>query len=802
MTLAHDAPLDLRAQHSALKALIIEKQAEITSYTTRIENLRSLIFKLKHKEQMFLNRELGWIEFNSRVLEEGLDRSLPLLERLKFLSIFSTNLDEFFMVRVAGLQGQRESNPESLSPDGLSPATQLKLISERLRPLLKRQSDCLLHEILPGLERLGVRLVEYKDLSPNKRQELDRFFLERVFPVLTPLAVDPGHPFPYISNISLNLGVLLEPSGSMRGGESRFARVKIPPNVPRLVPADGNNQFVLLEQLVAAHIGLLFPKCNILECQSFRITRDADIEIEEDEAEDLLKSVEQTLRQRRFGFGVRLEVSSAMSVPMIDLLCQFLQLEAQDVYSIDGPLNIPDLMALHKLDLPEAKEKPFEPMTPSVFREGETIFDVIRRQDILLHHPYETFMPVVEFYRAAAKDPNVLAIKATLYRVGPDSPIVKALIDAAECGKQVAVLVELKARFDEENNIAWARKLEEVGAHVIYGIVGLKTHGKVTLVVRQEGTTLRRYMHLGTGNYNPITARIYTDLGLLTSSPDFGDDCSELFNFLTGYSRQTDYRKLVVAPVRLRERLSALIKREAQHKAAGHQAGIVIKCNHLTDTSLIEELYMASSAGVPVRLIIRGVCCLRPGVPGLSDHIQVASIIGRFLEHTRVFLFENGGAEEVYLGSADLMHRNLDRRVETLFPVEDPQLRDRLRSEVLEAALRDNTKIRWLQPDGTYRRAVPNDDKPQSFQEALMMKYQPSKESISESSNTVRTVITQTLERSVKTVQPGRLALSTILPAPASSTCSKRAQGNAKVTGRSLEPTTRRSAVSAGRLNS
>jgi polyphosphate kinase len=700
-----------------------QKQSEIILHQTEIDNLKLLLFKLKDKEQMFLNRELGWIEFNSRVLEEGLDQSLPLLERLKFLSIFSTNLDEFFMVRVSGLQGQRETNPASLSPDGLSPAAQLKLISERLRPLLKRQTDCLLHEVLPGLEELGVRLVEYNDLSPDKRSELDQFFLERVFPVLTPLAVDPGHPFPYISNISLNLGVLLEPSGTIRG-ESRFARVKIPPNVPRLVPANGNNQFVLLEQLVAAQIGLLFPKCNIIECQSFRITRDADIEIEEDEAEDLLKSVEQTLRQRRFGIGVRLEVSSAMSMQMIDLLCQFLQLETQDVYSVDGPLNIPDLMALYKLDLPEAKDRPFEPMTPTIFRDAETIFDVIRRQDVLLHHPYEPFMPVVEFYRAAAKDPNVLAIKATLYRVGPDSPIVKALIDAAECGKQVAVLVELKARFDEENNIAWARKLEEVGAHVIYGIVGLKTHAKVTLVVRQEGPTLRRYMHLGTGNYNPITARIYTDLGLLTSNREFGDDCSGLFNFLTGYSGQTDYRKLVVAPVRLRERLSSLIRREAQHKAAGRQAGIVVKCNHLTDTSLIEEFYAASSVGVPIKLIIRGVCCLCPGVPGLSENIQVASIVGRFLEHTRVFLFENGGAEEVYLGSADIMHRNLDRRIETLFPIEDLHLRDRVRREVLDDALSDNTKIRWLQSDGRYSRAIHSDNAPHNFQEGLMMRYQ------------------------------------------------------------------------------
>src|SRR5437016_1913732 len=437
---------------------------------------------------LLFNRELSWIEFNSRVLEEGLDRSLPLLERLKFLSIFSTNLDEFFMVRVAGLQEQLDTNPVSLSPEGITPAMQLKLISDRLRPLLNLQTRCLLNEILSGLRELGIRLVEYEDLRDVQKQDLSRFFRERVFPVLTPLAVDRGHPFPYISNISLNLGILLGPVSGGLDDEPRFARVKIPPKVPRLVPVDGGKQFVLLEQLVSAHIDSLFPKCTILECQPFRITRDADIEIEEDEAEDLLKSVEQTLRQRRFGFGVRLEVSSAMSEPMVDILRQSVQMEDQDVYSVDGPLNIPDLMALYKLNLPAAKDKPFEPATPPpVFREGETVFDVIRHQDVLLHHPYESFMPVVEFFRTAARDPNVLAIKATLYRVGSDSPIVKALIEAAERGKQVAVLVELKARFDEENNILWARRLEEAGAHVIYGIVGLKTHAKMTRVIRQYG---------------------------------------------------------------------------------------------------------------------------------------------------------------------------------------------------------------------------------------------------------------------------------------------------------------------------
>jgi polyphosphate kinase len=544
-----------------------------------------------------------------------------------------------------------------------------------------------------------------------------------VFPILTPLAVDPGHPFPYISNISLNLGVLLRPCGSGREEEPRFARVKIPANVPRLVRVNDTHKFVLLEHLVSEHIGSLFPRCTILECQPFRITRDADIEIEEDEAEDLLKSVQQTLRQRRFGFGVRLEVSSTMSTPMIDLLRRSLQLESQDVYSIDGPLNIPDLMALHKLDLPAAKDKPFEPMTPPEFREGDSIFDVIRTQDILLHHPYESFMPVVEFFRSAAKDPNVLAIKATLYRVGSDSPVVSALIEAAERGKQVAVLVELKARFDEENNILWARRLEEAGAHVIYGIIGLKTHAKMTLVIRQEGSILRRYVHLATGNYNPITARIYTDVCLFTADPDFGADATELFNYLTGFSGQTQYRKLFVAPVGLREHLIALIRREVEHKAAGRPAGIIAKCNSLTDTALIEELYAASAAGVPITLIIRGVCCLRPGVPGLSENIRVASIVGRFLEHSRVYLFCNGGNEELYMGSADLMHRNLNRRVEAFFPIQDPQLRMRARSELLEDAVADNTKIRWLHADGNYQRVSTNGAESRNFQEELMAKY-------------------------------------------------------------------------------
>jgi len=673
--------------------------ATCIAYTEKMDAEQT---SLIDRQTMFFNREISWLEFNSRVLGEALDPAVPLLERLKFLSIFSTNLDEFFMVRISGLQEQRSANPTVLSPDGLTPAAQMKQVSEKLRPLLQQQSRCLVQEILPGLEQLGVRLLSYQDLTEGEKSSLRSFFYDRVFPVLTPLTVDPAHPFPYISNISLNLGVLLAAPGGPVEEKPRFARVKIPPNVPRLISVDNQHRFLLLEELIGAHIGALFPHCPILECQPFRITRDADIEIEEDEAEDLMASMEQTLRERRFGIGVRLEVASAMSAPMLDLLCNSLELERQDLYPIDGPLNIPDLMRLYKLDIPEAKDKPFEPVVPASFRSGDNIFDIIRSHDVLLHHPYESFLPVVEFLRAAAADPNVLAIKQTLYRVGPDSPIVNALIEAAERGKQVAVLVELKARFDEENNILWARRLERAGAHVIYGVVGLKTHAKLALVVRQEGGGIRRYVHLGTGNYNPATARVYTDLGFFTSRDDFGVDCSEFFNYLTGYSGQTQYRKLVAAPIGLRDRLIYLIRREAQQKRAGQSAGIYAQFNSLTDPGIIEEFYAASAAGVPITLIVRGVCCLRPGLPGKSENIRVASIVGRFLEHLRVYFFTNAGKGEVYVSSADLMHRNLDRRVELMFPIEDPSLLERIHRDVIGNALSDTRKIHWLQSDGTY----------------------------------------------------------------------------------------------------
>jgi polyphosphate kinase len=671
-------------------------------------------------ESLLLNRELSWIEFNSRVLEEALDETQPLLERLKFLAIFSTNLDEFFMVRVSGLQEQLEANPLLLSPDGLSPASQLRLISERLRPLLERQMECLREQVLPGLEKYGVKIVPYAKLTRAERGELRAFFTERVFPVLTPLSYDPSHPFPNISNISLNLGTLVKPEDA-DGEEAKFARIKLPPNVPRLIPlSSGGYRFVLLEEVVAAHIGTLFPGMRVEECQPFRITRNADIEIEEDEAGDLLKTVEKQLRQRRFDFGVRLEFAAGMSRGMVALLRRALELEERDVYAIDGMLNIPDLLALYKLDLPDLKDRPFAPATPAALRASENIFDAVRQQDVLLHHPYDSFAPVVEFIRAAATDPNVLAIKQTLYRIGHDSPLVRALIEAAERGKQVVVLVELKARFDEENNIIWARKLEQAGVHVVYGVIGLKTHAKLALVVRQEGGVLRRYVHLGTGNYNPATARVYSDLCLFTADADFGADVSELFNYLTGYSRQEQFRKLLVAPVNLRQQLIALIRREVLHHEAGRPAGIVAKCNSLTDTELVQELYAASRAGVSVDLIVRGVCCLRPGLPDHSATVRVGSIVGRFLEHSRAYRFVNGGDDEIYLGSADFMSRNLDRRVEVLFPVADERLKERVRREVLDAALADNVKMRWLQADGTYvRRAVP-DEQPHGYQDFLL----------------------------------------------------------------------------------
>ena len=708
----------------------------------------SLVDRRAGSEYTYFNRELSWIEFNSRVLEEALDPTQPLMERLKFLSIFSTNLDEFFMVRISGLQEQLEANPELHSPDGLTPAVQLRMISERLHNLTNLQMICLEKQILPGLRRCGIRIIPLAELSEQQREVLQKLFNEWIFPVLTPLSVDISHPFPYISNISLNLGIQVIPENPLPDDELRFARVKLPPNVPRLIRVEGEDfGFVLLEEVIGANTDKLFPGMKIMECQPFRITRDADIEIEQDEAGDLLKTVERQLRQRRFGFGVRLEVAAGMSQRMVRLLRDSLDLGDGDVYTIDGLLNIPDLLPLTRLELPKfpertdftemadrsefperseltelpiLKDPQFNPVIPAAFQRDEGIFESIRQQDLLLHHPYDSFAPVVEFLRAAARDPNVLAIKQTLYRVGKDSPIVEALIEAAENGKQVAVLVELKARFDEENNIQWAKRLEKAGVHVVYGLVGLKTHAKIALVVRQEKSSLRRYVHLGTGNYSPVTSRIYTDFGLFTADPDLGADASDLFNYLTGYSRKNRYRKLFVSPVSLRKAMTEMIRREIIHHQAGRPAGISAKFNSLTDTGMIDELYRASSEGVPIDLVVRGICCLRPGIPGRSETIRVGSIVGRFLEHSRVYRFVNGGDEEVYLGSADLMTRNLDRRVEIIFPIESTSLRERIVREAIVLPLQDNVKMRWLQSDGSYARLRESDEKPFDVQHYLL----------------------------------------------------------------------------------
>jgi polyphosphate kinase len=665
----------------------------------------------READNRLFNRELSQIEFYRRVLEEALDPAQPLLERLKFLAIFNDNLDEFFMIRVSGLQETLAERVTSLSPDGMRQVEQLREIRSRLLPLIAEHSRCLREDVLPELSERGVHLAPYNTLSLPERQALREFFKKKVHPVLTPQAVDQGHPFPYISSLSLNLALMVEPmpehgiTRSLTGKvEPRFVRVKVPPLVPRLVPvAEQGTKFVLLEELIAANVESLFPRMHTGECYAFRLTRDADVEIREDEANDLLRMMEQTLTERRFGAPVRLEVSAQMPEGMRQYLAGALGLEAQDVYVVEGPLKASDLMALHKLERPELKDVPFKPKVPAALRGAKNVFDVIRERDILLHHPYESYKIVTDFIDRAAHDPDVAAIKMCLYRTGQHSPIPQSLIAASEQGKQVTALVELKARFDEENNIEWARLLEESGVHVVYGVVGLKTHCKVALVVRQEGDALRRYVHIATGNYNPVTSNFYTDLGLFTANEEIGADATDLFNFLTGFSRQKTYRQLLVAPSSLREGVLRLIRREAEHARAGRHARAVIKINRLADTQVIGELYEASQAGVEIDLIVRGICMLRPGVPGLSETIRVRSVVGRFLEHSRVYYFANGGDEEVYTGSADWMPRNFDRRVETIAPVHDERARRYLKDVVLAAYLRDNVKARLLGPEGRYK---------------------------------------------------------------------------------------------------
>lgn len=655
----------------------------------------------------YFNRELSWIEFNRRVLEEALDATLPLLERLRFLCIFATNLDEFFMIRVSGLKQQVEVGVETSSPDEMSPLEQLQAISAALRPLLEQQMRCLDEEVLPRLAERSIKVVQYRNLTRSQQRTMREFFERGVFPILTPLVVDPGHPFPHISNLSLNLGVELADPDAL--DETRFARVKVPDTLPRLVPLPGRkSSFVLLEELIAAHISRLFPGMTILNCHPFRITRNADLEIEEDEADDLLTSLEEELRRRRFGRAVRLQVATAMPVHMVTNLLTVLRLTQLDCYPVAGPLGVADFMALTRLERPELKFPPFHSRVPLPLAQQKDIFAAIRAGDILLHHPFDAFEPVVQFLRQAAQDPDVLAIKQTLYRTSGDSPIVKALIEAAENGKQVAVLLELKARFDEENNIQWARRLEEVGVHVVYGVLGLKTHAKVALVVRREGSALARYLHLGTGNYNASTARVYTDIGLMTRNPELVGDASELFNFLTGFCKLPRFKRLAVAPEGLRDRFDALISREISLHTPEQPGWIIVKCNSLTDIGLMDRLYEAGDAGVRVDLIIRGTCCLRAGVPGLSPNVRVISVVGRFLEHSRIFYFRNGGNQELYAGSADWMYRNLERRVEVVFPIQDPEHQARIRDQLLAVYLQDTVRARVLQPDGSYRRLTPH----------------------------------------------------------------------------------------------
>jgi len=690
---------------------------------------------LKDPEYYF-NRELSWLEFNNRVLHQALDTRTPLLERLKFMAIFSSNLDEFYMVRVAGLKQQVEANVNKLTADGRDPAQQLTDISERLRPMITKQDQHFEDVLRDLLAKEGIYLLNYTDLNVEQRTYLQHFYEDHVFPVLTPLAVDPGHPFPYISNLSLNLAVVVqEPTTE----DERFARIKVPKVLPRFVqfpkelgvydekskPAIWTG--VPLEQIIAHHLEALFPGMTIQECYPFRITRNADIAVEEDEADDLLLAIQKELRKRRMGGSVvRMEIDHSAPDHVRGMLMREMKLEEPDVHQITGLLGLGDLMSFMSLPLPELKEPKWMPIVPppfqryrdsenedtvlSVEEKSESFFREIRQSDLLVHHPYHSFTATVqEFIELAAVDPKVLAIKLTLYRTSGDSPIINALINAAENGKQVAVLVELKARFDEENNIVWARKLEKSGVHVVYGIVGLKTHTKTALVVRQEEDKIHRYVHIGTGNYNPKTANLYTDLGLFSCREALGADLTDLFNFLTGHSRQRSYRKLLVAPVSLRDRMIVLIQRERDRAQKGEKAYIIAKMNALVDPTIIQNLYEASQAGVEIDLIIRGICCLRPGLEGISDNIRVVSVIGRFLEHSRIFYFYNQGEEEIYIGSADWMQRNLDRRIEAVVPIDDPQIFQELKG-ILNLMLADNRQAWELQPDGHYVQRKPDDD--------------------------------------------------------------------------------------------
>jgi len=669
---------------------------------------------------LYLNRELSLLEFQRRVLEEAWDETNPLLERAKFLAIFGSNMDEFFMVRVSGIRKMVEARILDVSPDGMIPPDELAAIRKLSQELMVEAQKCYQRKLLPLLEKSGVHIIEYQKLTKTQKERVDTYFKDVVYPVLTPLALDPGHPFPHISNLSLNLAIVIHD----KKGNEKFARLKVPDTLPRLLPIkrssggarkDGSiprqHYFVWLEQVIAANLDELFPGMQVTSVHPFRIVRDADIEIQELEADDLLETMQQNIRKRKFGSVVQVAVYESMPENIRELLVDNLEVNHNDVYVLDSPLGLSSLWQLYNnVERHDLKDVPYKPRIPKVWKYATTssdIFETIRSGNILIHHPYDSFNPVVDFLNAAARDPQVLAIKQTLYRVGSNAPVVEALLEAAERGKQVAVLVELKARFDEESNIGWARALEEVGAHVVYGLVGLKTHCKVTMVVRQEGEGIRRYLHLATGNYNALTSRIYEDLGFFTCDADMGADATDLFNYLTGYSTKQEYRKLLVAPVSLRKKLEKMIQREIEHARQGRKSRLIFKVNSLVDPDMIRLLYQASQAGVQVDLLVRGMCCLRPGIKGVSENIRVISIVGRYLEHSRIYYFQNDGKEEIYLGSADLMQRNLNHRVEVVFPVESkPHIRQ-LRDRILEVYLKDNSSARVLQADGTYIRLKP-----------------------------------------------------------------------------------------------
>jgi len=670
------------------------------------------------------------------VLDEAKDERNPLLERVKFLSIVESNMHEFFMVRVGGLRMQRDAGVVTPDIEGMSPARQLAAIRKESLKLLEDMRKCWHESLLPQLNKAGIRIMNYNELSARQKEAANAYFDEVVFPVVTPLAVDPGHPFPHISNLSLNLAVLLQD----REGHRHFARIKIPPSLPQFIPVkrssggvrkDGTvphtHLFVWITQTIIANLNKLFPGMKVLEAHQFHVTRNADMEIQEIEALDLLDTVEESIRRRRFGTVVRLMVHKTMPESIREFLAENLKVEMQDIYPLSGPLDLTGLNQIAKIDRYDLKDRPFTPVIPPRLRrrsdeEDGSIFNAIRQGDILLHHPYDSFTPVIDFLNSAARDPNVLAIKQTLYRTGSNSPVVKALLTAArDYGKQVAVLVELKARFDEESNIGWAKLLEQEGVHVTYGLLGLKTHSKIAMVVRREGDHIVRYIHLGTGNYNHQTATVYEDLGLFTCDEEIATDVTHLFNYLTGYSAKEDYHKLLVAPINLRPRFEELINQEINNQKNGGKGRIIFKMNHLVDKPFTKLLYQASQAGVKIDLITRGMCSLRPGIPGVSENIRVISVVGRFLEHSRVYYFYNNGNEKILMGSADLMPRNLDARVEVLFEVEDKTHIRYLRDEFLPTYLADNRQARLMLSDGTYVRLKPADKEPEVSSQAVFL---------------------------------------------------------------------------------